>query len=114
MCHPAWDAILVSGAGAAVLGSASGPFREDSMSFKISWPTHLSRTEQRWLRHWLDRAGAKCPGLVERCRGAIIVRRATAEEAHSFAALTMAVVGQPIFGYTLEPLYEQAESRAAA
>ena len=83
------------------------------MSFKISWTTQLSRTEQRWLQRWLDRAGARHPGLVERCRGAIIVRHATPEEAHSFAALTMAVVGQPIFAYTLEPLYEQAESRAA-
>ncbi len=84
------------------------------MSFMIRWTTQLNRTERRWLQGWLDRVDAKRPGLVERCRGAIIVRHATPEEAHSFAALTMAVVGQPIFGYTLEPLYEQAESRAAA
>jgi hypothetical protein len=84
------------------------------MSFVIRWTTPLGRAERRWLRCWLDRVGAKRPGPVERCRGGIIVRDATPEEAHSFAALTMAVVGQAIFAYTLEPLYESAEARAAA
>ena len=84
------------------------------MSFVIRWTSPLTSTERRWLQCWLDRADVTRPGLVERCRGAIIVRHATPEDAHSFAALTMAVIGQPIFGYTLEPFSEHAESRAAA
>jgi hypothetical protein len=84
------------------------------MSFMIQWTNQLDRTQRRWLRGWLDRFGTKHPGLVEQCGAGIIVRHTTPDQAHSFAALTMAVVGQPVFAYSIEPLAEQVHSPAAA
>ena len=71
------------------------------MTFTIDWSTPLSRSERRWLRCWLDRLTSKCPGLVEYRRGSLNVRGGSAEAAHSFAALTTAIIGRPRFAYTL-------------
>ncbi len=84
------------------------------MSFTIRWTTPLNSTERRWLRCWLDRVTERCPSLVERHRGGIIVRGGTPEVVHSFAALTMAVIGRPRFAYALAEVGEHADTRAAA
>lgn len=84
------------------------------MSFTIRWTTPLNRTERRWLRCWLDRLTERCPTLVERRPGAVIVRDTTPEAVRPFAALTMAVLGRPRFAYTLAAADEHGDRRAAA
>ena len=84
------------------------------MSFTIRWMTPLNRTERRWLRCWLERVAEKCPSLIERHRGGITVRGGNPEVVHSFAALTMAVIGRPRFAYALAEVGEHADTRAAA
>ena len=71
------------------------------MDFTISWTTPLTSTERRRLRCWLQRAVERYPGLIEHRRGVLIVRDDNLDAAHSFAALTMAVVGRDPLAYTL-------------
>ena len=84
------------------------------MSYTIRWTTPLNSTERRWLRSWLDRVTEKSPSLVERRRNGITVRGGSPEVVHSFAALTMAIVGRPRFAYTLAEVDNRAATRAAA
>jgi hypothetical protein len=84
------------------------------MSYTIRWNAPLSTTQRRWLRCWLDRVAHSRPGLVERHRGALTVRHTTEEFAHSFAALTMAVLDRPTFAYSLEAAPEPTGALAAA
>lgn len=82
--------------------------------FAISWVTPLTRTERRWLRCWLDRLAATCPGPVEYRRGSLTVRGGSPEAAHSFAALTTAIIGRPRFAYVLAEMPRHAPGSAAA
>jgi hypothetical protein len=84
------------------------------MSYTIRWNAPLTRTERRWLQGWLDRVAGPRPSLIERQRGAISVRAATPETAHTFAALTLTVIGRPRFAYTLTSRAAQVEAQAAA
>lgn len=84
------------------------------MSYTIRWNAPLSTTQRRWLRCWLDRVADSRPGVVERRRGALTVRHTTEEFAHSFAALTMAVLDRPTFAYTLDAVPESSGTLAAA
>jgi hypothetical protein len=67
------------------------------MDLTIEWTNPLSQAERRRLRNWLDRF----PSTVERRAGAIVVHRSDADFAHSFAALTMAVIGRDPLAYAL-------------
>ena len=71
------------------------------MSFTIRWTTPLNRTERRWLNGWLSRLTGREPELVQRRPGALRVQCASPEVVHSFAALTMAIIGRDPFAYEL-------------
>jgi DNA-binding NarL/FixJ family response regulator len=77
------------------------------LSLTIHWATPLDQAERRRLRCWLDRF----PGLVERRPDAIVVRNGAPGPAHSFAALTMAVIGRDPLAYELVEAPEQAAAR---
>ena len=81
------------------------------MSFSIEWTTPLNRAERRYLQSWLDRFPSR---VFERRRGAIVVHNSSSEPAHTFAALTMAVIGRDPLAYVLVDVPEQPEARIAA
>jgi hypothetical protein len=81
------------------------------MTFAIEWTTPLNRAERRNLRCWLERFPSH---VFERRPGAIVVHDSNLEPAHTFAALTMAVIGRDPLAYVLVDLPEQPEGRMAA
>ena len=81
------------------------------MSFAIEWTTPLNRAERRRLQYWLDRFPRHS---VERRSGAIVVHELDTEATHSFAALTMAVIGRDPLAYGLVDVPEQPDARLVA
>lgn len=80
------------------------------MDLTIEWTKPLSQAERRRLRHWLERF----PSVVDRRPRALVVHRGDIESGHSFAALTMAVIGRDPLAYTLAGQPAQHEAQIAA
>ncbi|MFN8526952.1 MAG: hypothetical protein U0821_27925 [Chloroflexota bacterium] len=84
------------------------------MSYTIRWVNPLSAGERRWLRNWVEKVNENHPDVVERRRGGLLVRDDQPERVHSFAALTMAVLGRDPMGYELVPTAEAGAAGLAA
>jgi hypothetical protein len=80
----------------------------------IRWTIPLNADEHLQLRHWLDRASERFPGLLEQRDESVVVRDRDSETVHSFAALTSAVIGRHPLAYALAEPEEQAATPRAA
>lgn len=71
------------------------------MSYEIRWNEPLTSRQRRWLRAWAGRVSKGRAGLLERQRGALVVRQTTEQLAHEFAALTMLILGRSPYSYAI-------------
>jgi hypothetical protein len=71
------------------------------MSLTIRWTTPLNLAERRWLDGWLSRFRVDGAVLIQPNHRGITVYDDDLDVVHTFAALTMAIIGRPRFAYEL-------------